>query len=219
MKSIEIVSNHISDSIKKALLGESCLDPEVLKIHGFSTPTMRHLFNNLCNIEGATYLEIGTFCGATFCAAFNNNPIHAIGIDDFSQPFEEKEVEKQLTENLERWKGTAKRVQFFNEPCFNMAGALLKNPVDIYFYDGEHSYDSQVRALTAFFDMMADRFIHIVDDTNWDDVSRGTADGLKALEPYVKVEQEWHLTGDVSRSDDKIWHNGVKIYLISKVKP
>jgi len=49
---------HIEQSIQKALAGQSNLTESELAVGGFSTPTMRHLFNNLCDIDG-TYLEVG----------------------------------------------------------------------------------------------------------------------------------------------------------------
>lgn len=218
MKPIEILGGHIAESIGRALLGESYLDPDVLKINGFATSAMRHLFSNLCHVKDAAYLEVGTLCGATFVAAFNNNPIHAIGIDNFSQPFDQTEVRRQLRENIERWSGSAKSVEFKDVDCFaNVPAESFGRPIDIYYYDGEHSYDNQARALPAFFHVLADQFIHIVDDFQWDDVKRGTEDGMKALHPYLKIEQEWHLDGE-RMHDDPVWWNGVAIYLCSKVK-
>ena len=210
---------HVDDSIARALRGESYLDPEVLKIHGFATPTMRHLFSNLCHIKGATYLEIGTFCGATFVAAFNNNWIHAIGVDDFTQSFEETGVREQLHANVDEWKSTAAMVDFINFDCWQEPLMPLHHQsIDIYYYDGNHSFENQSRALPAFFDHLSNHFLFIVDDTNWKDVSMGTAAGFAALEGKVKIEQNWRLTGEQSSSDDPTWHNGLDIYLCSKVK-
>lgn len=214
-----IVKSHIALSIKKALDGVSYLDPAVLKINGFATPTMRHLFSNLCHIDRLTYLEIGTLCGATFVSAFNNNPVHAIGVDNFTQPFDQTGVEGQLAENLSRFSpGVGGDVDFINHDCWKDPLFVVEHkPVDIYYYDGEHSYASQARALPAFFDKLADRFIHIVDDFQWDEVKAGTEDGLKSLVPYIKIEEEWHLNGE-RMHDDPIFWNGIAIYLCSKVK-
>lgn len=217
-----VIGDHIAKSIEHALLGSSYLDPEVLKINGFATPTMRHLFSNLCHVERCSYLEVGTFCGATFVSAFNNNPVSAVGIDNFTQPFEETGVREQLRENLNRWKGTAEDVNFLDGDCFDLRPLDLQKvrehrPFDVYYYDGEHSFENQARALPAFFDVMADRFIHIVDDFQWDDVKRGTETGIQALLPRLKIEQEWHLNGQ-QMHDDPIWWNGVAIYLFSKLK-
>lgn len=222
MTPIELINCHIDRSIERALRGESFLNPDVLKISGFATATMRHLFSNLCRGSGESlsYLEIGTFCGATFVSAFNNNPIHAVGIDNFTQPFHQTNVREQLADNLRRWSHTAKSVQFFDCDAFALTGnEVFPSPVDIYYYDGEHSYESQVKALPTFLPMMADRFIYIVDDFHWDDVVRGTRDALKQLssQGHTKIESEWTLDGERSH-EDPIWWNGVAIFLISKLK-
>lgn len=217
MNAVKMANAHIAKSIERALRGESYLDPDVLEIKGFATPTMRHLFSNLCHIKDLVYLEIGAHCGASFVSAFNNNPIHAIGIDDFTQPFNEPDFRQQLADNLNRWKDTAKKVDFYDTDCWKLDRDLLPW-VDVFYYDGEHSYASQARALPAFVEQMSPNFIYIVDDFQWDDVKRGTEDGLKALHPYIKIEQEWHLQGEDGRNDHPIWWNGLAIYLISKVK-
>lgn len=218
---IDILNRHISESILRALRGESYLDPEILKIHGFATPTMRHLFSNLCHIESASYLEVGVFCGATFFAAYNNNPITAQGVENFAQPFEETNVREQLESNFDRWwksGGGLCQIEFKDVFKIEWHPEILDIRYNIYFYDGEHSYESQAKALPALFDMMADTFLYIVDDTNWDDVIRGTDAGFETLGSRVVVEKTWNLSGLKSRSDDEIWHNGMAIFLCSKIK-
>lgn len=225
MNPIELLGSHVAHSIQRALLGQSYLDPEVLKIHGFATPTIRHLFSNLCHHDGLIYLEVGTFCGATFVAAFNNNPIAAVGIDNFSQPFDQTGVKEQLYANFERWRLTAGAASFIDGDAFKIPFSDLPGGIGIYYYDGEHSFESQAKALPHFFSLMADKFLFIVDDFQWEQVERGTKAGFAELmtaeyliEPMVKIEHEWHLHGeDRTRNDHPIWWNGVALYLCSKV--
>lgn len=223
MTPTEIVSAHIDQSIARALKGESWLDPEVLKIHGFSTPTMRHLFNNLCHLEDIAYLEVGVFKGASFVAAFNNNPIRAFGIDNFAQDFSQKGVRDQLADNLNRWKHTARAVQFVEDDCFEVAkraeclSAEAHPGFDIFCYDGHHDFTPTSNALPSFFHLLADRFIFIVDDFHWDSVSSGVQMGFNALAGRVNVERQWTLSGNRAQ-DDKIWWNGLAIFACSKIK-
>ena len=52
--------------------------------------------------------------------------------------------------------------------------------VDIYFYDGDHEYQSQHDALVYFKDCLADEFIFIVDDfVEGNDVAKGTYAGIE----------------------------------------
>lgn len=210
-----ITSEHIQSSIDNALLGKSNLTPEILSVHGFSTPTIRHLFNNLCNIDG-TYLEIGLFCGASFCSSFNSNCI-SIGVEDHSQDFSAgfEEVKKQLKENVEHFKDRAKEVNVHYADCFSMDKSILPDNIDIYFFDGFHSEETQASALPHFLDKMADRFIWVVDDYHWDYVASGTTLGLEQLKDKIQIDNKWLLSGQ-QVLNDAVWHNGLIILLISK---
>lgn len=223
-------TEHINSSIARALKGESQLDPEVLKIHGFSTPTMRNLVNLLCNIDGIRYLEVGCFCGASLIAAFNNNSITAIGIDDFSQDFSQKNVREQMMANLAKWgKQDKGSLLFFESDCFVWAENYLIHhtsevlgapPVpnyDVFMYDGRHDTAPTARALPAFFDLLSDRFILIMDDYSWPSVWTGCEAGFEALADRCKIVQEWEMYGQ-RRQDDAVWHNGLAIFLCEKIK-
>lgn len=155
---------HIENSIAKALKGESNLSQEQLNVRGFSTPTIRHMFSNLCDIEG-TYLEIGLFCGATFVSSFNKN-LTAIGIENHSQDFSEgfDLVKKELKDNVDANVDKAKEVHVHYADCFAMDKSLLPDNIDIYFFDGFHSFETQSKALPHFIDKMANKFIWVVDD-------------------------------------------------------
>lgn len=214
--------DHINNSIARALKGESGLDADVLKIHGFSTPTMRRLFNNLCNVDGILYCECGLYCGASFIAAINNNPIRALGIEDFSQDFSRKGVRDEFYANLNKWRNSCERsIAIVEKDCFAVAEDLRVNNslgfIDVLFYDAHHDFVPTSRALPAFFDLLADTFIYIVDDFNWDSVSGGTQIGFNALIGRFKPIQQWTLSGK-RRQDDKIWHNGVSLFLCEKIK-
>lgn len=207
----------IDNAIQNAVEGKSNLTQDILNVRGFSTPTIRHLFNNLCNIEG-TYLEVGLFCGASFCASFNKN-CTAIGIEDHSQDFSEgfEKVKEELKDNLRMFKYRAKEVQVHYADCFSIDKSLLPDNINIYSYDGWHSEEHQTKALPYFFDKMADKFIWIIDDINWDYVWTGTNNGLIQLRDYIEVEHCRVLRG-YQLQNDPIFHNGVAIYLINKKK-
>ena len=56
-----------------------------------------------------------------------------------------------------------------------------ENKVDIYFYDGNHSFESQRDALIYFQDCFADEFIYLVDDWGDEDVVKGTYAGIEKI--------------------------------------
>lgn len=209
-----ITAEHIDDSIARALRGESHLDPGVLDILGFATPTMRHLFNNLCNVEGLTYLECGTYAGATFCSAASNNPARVIGVDNFSQAWHAgRDIRAEFMANRDRF---APGSQFLEGDCFNSPVPPALPRIDIFYFDGDHTMEAQAKALPHFIDRLADTFLFIVDDYNWPDVSLGTADGFAALGAKLFIVNDWKLKGELGQ-DDSVWHNGVALFLCKKL--
>lgn len=208
-----MTAEHIETSIQKALKGESNLTESELAVGGFSTPTMRHLFNNLCNIEG-TYLEVGLWMGGTFVASFNKG-LTSIGIENYAQDFGVVGVKDILESNIEKHNDRAKEIQLHFTDCFTIDKSLLPNDIDIFFYDGVHHELEQSKALPHFIDKMANKFIYLCDDINWPQVEAGTNIGLNTLSDKIEIEYCRILRG-YHLNDDPIWHNGLAIYLINK---
>ena len=153
-----------------------------------------------------------------FCSAFNDS-LTAIGVEDHSQDFSEgfEQVKKELKENLAEFTPRAKEVKVHFEDCFKMDKSLLPDNIDIYCYDAEHSMESTAKALPYFFDKLADKFILILDDVNWQCVLDGINIALEELKDKIDIEKVWMLRG-YNLQNDPIYHNGVAIYLINKKK-
>ena len=208
-----MTAEHIETSIQKALKAESNLTESELAVGGFSTPTMRHLFNNICNIEG-TYLEVGLWMGGTFVASFNKG-LTSIGIENYAQDFGVVGVKDILEANIDKHQGNAKEIQLHFTDCFTIDKSLLPKDIDIFCYDGEHSRENQAKALPYFFDNLAHRFIYLCDDFNWERVSMGTNQALGGLSDKIEIEYCRILRG-YHLNDDPVWHNGLAVYLIKK---
>lgn len=207
----EALIAHVDKSIAKALLGESHVAPSILQIKGFSTATQRHLVNNLASKMGF-YLEVGLFRGATLCAAVSGNPnLHALGIEDLSQPFGEEGVEQDLRRNIMPF--LSDKVDVILKDYAKVHACQM--PVDLYFYDGAHGREDQARALPHFFECMADTFLYMVDDASWSEVAIGTVEGFERLHGRVSVDKTWKL--DEGKPDSPLWHNGILIYCCHKL--
>ena len=76
--------DHLDTCFSNAFLGLSKLSPEVLHIQGMAGHCTRHLYNNLLSMDDARYLEIGTYKGASTCAAMYENKALVVCIDDWS---------------------------------------------------------------------------------------------------------------------------------------
>jgi hypothetical protein len=212
-----ITKQHIENAITATVAGKSSLTHSAFQVRGFSTPHIRMLVNNLCNIEG-TYLEVGVLCGASFISSFNPNLV-SIGIEDFSENFtadfpnyDKEELENNIWNHYPR----AKEVKMIYQPYFEVEKSELPDNIDIYFYDGEHGLNNSTRALPEMFDKMADKFLFIVDDINWQLVREGVGLGLDILKNKMEVEVCYLLGKDCL--EDPIWNNGVALFLINKKK-
>ncbi len=207
----------IDRAINKAINGQSGIEEDILKIRGFSTPTLRAIYHAICDTgEPVTYLEAGLLFGASFCATFNKN-VTAIGIEDHSQDFSEgfDQVKKELRENLDRFSGRANEVMVHYEDLFKIDKSLLPGNIDIYCYDAEHSYENTAKSLPFMFVKLSNKFILIYDDFNWQCVADGVNTGLSELNDKIEIEHHIVLRG-YSLQNDPIYHNGLVIYIINK---
>jgi hypothetical protein len=209
---------HVKDSIEKAEKLESKLSEEVINIDGMVGLKTRHFYNNLLSMEHSKYLEIGCLLGASTCAAMYNNNAFIVCIDNFSEFGNNKD---KLLDNINKYKGINK-VIFIEDDCFNIN--LNNSPkFNIYLYDGNHSYESQYKALTYYYDFLEDIFILIIDDWNWTStVEKGTRNAIKDLNLTILYEKEIKLTNDGSTTPLDIakntWWNGISIAVLSKTK-
>lgn len=211
--------DHVNQAIETATRHQSWIDESILHVRGFSTGVMRRFFSNLVHMPKAdpVYLEVGLYCGGTACAAINNSPtLHFYGVENFSQPFGNDNVPEELKANIEKYKHGARSVTLIDCDCFKVNLKDITLPVDVFFFDGEHSFESQRDALPYYFDAMADTFVFVVDDFAWDLTKLGTREGLSILKDKVKIEREWILSDGVP--DGGQWHNDVAVYVLSKIK-
>lgn len=213
-----ILIQHVDDSIAKATRHQSWIDESVLSLTGFATGVMRRMVSNICHLPKANpaYLEVGLFGGATFCAAMSNNPtLTAIGVENFSQPFGKEGIRQELEANIEKYRLNARFAKLINSDCFTVRMAEIPLPIDVYYFDGEHSFESQAKALPYYFDALAPLFVFMVDDAHWSSVHEGTIAGFETLKDRVKIEKSWALDG-VLPQDDPVFWNGMELFVCSK---
>lgn len=209
---------HVKKSIQAAQELKSDITKEILAIPGMSSPKIRHLLNNLCKLPNTNYLEVGTWQGSTFVSALYNNHNYiasAVGIDNWSE-FHNENPAAHFQFNTTQFL-TKNKFTFYNHDSFSIdkKSLNLAGPVNIYFYDGNHSIQAQKAAFTYFNDIFADTFIAIVDDFNWPDVQKGTRDAFKELNYEVLYEvflpAVYKDYGDLQN-----WWNGLYVGVIKK---
>ncbi len=66
---------------------------------------------------------------------------------------------------------------------------LFESPVNIYFYDGHHSQESQKKAFTYYDEILDNVFIALIDDWHWINVRIGTYQAFDELGYEVLFEE------------------------------
>lgn len=207
---------HVKQSIQNAEKGVSKLSPEILGIEGMSTSKVRHLLNNLCSMPNTQYLEIGCWKGSTWVSALYGNGSsinNATAIDNWS---EFGGPEQDFLNNTSYFLNGIK-YQYYSVDSFNLdVKKAIPNPVNVYFYDGNHSELAQEMALTYYDSILADEFILIVDDWNWHTVRQGTHNAINKLN--YRVVASFDLPARYN-GDQENWWNGLYVAVIRKSSP
>lgn len=215
---------HIEDSFHWGELEVSKLTQEIINIHGITSNKVKCFLNNLCNIDGATYLEIGVFRGSTFCSAIYGNDITAIGIDNWSSPYlmpsgvsqklnfymkdSDSDPKEEFIYNVKKF-GTEGKVSVYRGNYLDFDYNILPK-IDIVFYDGETKYYDQYTTIKKILPIMRDNSIIVMDDWNWSNESV-----VKAIEDsgfYIQHHKSVFTNGE----DMKDFWNGIGVFLISR---
>jgi len=162
---------------------------------------------------GESYVEVGSYFGASLIGAMRGNDGDFVAIDRFKfGPLEVKGVKLPaasragLEENLRRF--GADGATILEGDAFEVleGGRLGDRRVGVFYFDGPHDYDSQVRGLRAVEPWLADEALLVVDDHDWDDVARATRD-------YLAAEQRAELLFDIAGGDrgEPQWWDGVAV--------
>lgn len=201
--------DHLTESIEQA--GNNTRITNV-QIEGMTSNLVRGLLNNLVAAPWASYLEVGVWKGATFISALSgNSPAYAVGIDNFSQ-FGSPRTDFLLN-LLGQYDCLLPQITFIDHDCWTVDKSLIKNPINIYFYDGDHSQESHAKALTHFADVLDDSFIYICDDWNFEYVGSGTALGIHRAR--LKLNHFESLPARYN-GDKEQWWNGIGAMVLSK---
>ena len=205
--------NHIQTAIYNAFHNISNLSDEVLSMHGMSGNKTRHLYNNICNLPNKTYLEVGTYTGSSLISALYKNNLKGYCVDNWQQFGGKQEFEHNLQSFAPY---LPQSITVLDKDCWTVSKKDILDPVDIFLYDGGHTYEEQKKAITYFTDFLSEYSIILVDDwmCDWVQVREGTLDGLadSGLEIVYKEEIGLVNTTDYHKGGDTFW-NGCGIFL------
>ena len=212
---------HVINCFNNANTWKTKLQDNIFALEGMSGFKTRIFYNELCSLtfqdRKTEYLEVGAWKGSTLCASmYNNENCNGTVIENwalFGGPKEEFEHHVNFF-------GFQDRLTVFEEDVFSFDISKLKNPIDIYLYDGCHEEISQYKGITHMWPALADQAIIIVDDWNAPQVRKGTFDGLAYVGANIIEKFEIMYTNDDQHTplpiaQREFW-NGIGVFVISK---
>lgn len=203
-KAIELVKEaeeYIKTTGKETLSKRVSLLSINKNVKGMTTMRVQYLLNFLCS-KVDSYLEVGLWRGATFLAAIEGNLTRAVGVDDWSEFGGPKE---DFFSNIRKF-GREKNVTILEGDVFSLSELKNLCPFDLVFYDGNHSYESQSKAVELFAEIIEGCGILLVDDW-W---KHGKEPTLKKIE---KLGLQMHYLTELPKGD--FWE-GVGVIVLSK---
>ena len=163
---------------------------------------------------GESYVEAGTYMGASLIAAMRGNEDKDfVAVDYFSfGPTEVKgralpEARRaELEANLERFGVQGATILEGDTLELLRGGALEGRRVGVFYYDASHAYEQTVGALRGVEPYLAERALLVVDDHDWDEVERATRD-------YVESQPKAGMLLEIGGEDKGLphWWEGVAL--------
>jgi hypothetical protein len=197
---------HVDAAIALGDQHRSRLERRAFQAKGFTSPKVRHLLNNLGSLDGLHYLEVGVHRGATFVATnYRNRLASSTAIDNWSEFDDDGGVKLDFMRHCAALLEPGS-FRFIEADCFAVTPQEIRTPVNFYFYDGEHSHESQRRALTHFYPALDDVFIFLCDDYTWESARTGTTQAIDELGLEVLYQREL-VEG---------WWNGLLVSVLRK---
>ena len=215
--SLEELINHTEQSFKNSDNNISKLNQEILNLEGYSGNKTRHFYNNICSLNNANYLEIGTWRGSSFISAIYKNNINAVAVDNWEEFGGPK---TEFVSNVSQLSPES-NYSFIEKDCFKITDSDFPESVkefDIYLYDGCHTYECHKEAVTYFHKFLSKYFILIVDDWrddhDWGKVVKGTRDGINESEIIIHKYYERESYHDRTGRED--YWNGIGVFICEK---
>lgn len=208
----------IKEAIEKADKMQSPHAANTYQVPALTSLKIRHLLNNIGRL-GTNYLEIGVHRGGTFTASIagNENLEFITAIDSFESDKNGENARVDFLANVQAHKPYNTNFDLIVSDSFSVdIGQTGKVPelIDIYLYDGDHSEESQKKALGYYLPNLANEFIFMVDDNDWPEVQKGTQDGIR--ECGLEILFEKYLVGN-NHDNDGYW-NGFYVAFLRKKK-
>jgi len=167
-------------------------------------------------------MEVGTFLGATACAAAKNTSAKILCIDTWDTGIQPATGAMVLPESSmsEAWENVLKfaepeRLQFIQAPFLGVQSNSV-GEIDFAFYDGPHDRQSVSDFVVHFAPCFGEGTILLFDDANWTDVKDGADAGLRAANLATHYKKQ--ILNEIESPSG--WWNGLYIVVVgARLKP
>jgi Methyltransferase domain len=203
---------HTADSVARSGIPTVKVDAQ-----GLTSVRVQTLLNHLARGVD-TYLEVGSYLGATVCAAMKDNPLTVFAVDNWRQQIQPQNGEKlppnnieTFIENIKKYKGNSV-INIIDQDFLSVDVSGFLNTVKLFFYDGPHDATSTQRAVEHYWPSLANEAILVFDDANWQGVVDGARAGINACNGFVTYEKLMLNSEENARE----WWNGLYILVVRK---
>lgn len=187
-------------------------------VPGLTSRKVQKFLNSICS-EANTYLEVGSYLGATAVAALDGNNLDAYFVDKWEeqiQAFRDDIVlppnsKETFIQNVKKYKGQ-NRINVFQCDLFDVDLSEIK-PIDVFFYDGPHDYKTTSEAIEYYSKAFNKDCIVIVDDANFDGVVAGAENAISKINCDVRYKKI--ILNDIESEEE--WWNGLFIAVLSNI--
>jgi hypothetical protein len=219
----KIIQNKYGDNRNRSVLNvtnalvESVGVDLQINIPGLTSTKVQSLLNGLaknCN----SYLEVGSFLGATAAAVLKDNKLNAYFVDNWEQNIQPAEADITMPDsnkndfllNIKQYIG-ANNVMVLDQSLLSVDVEKIE-PIDLFFYDGPHNANEVVQAVRHFSKVFNEECILVFDDANWSDTKIGVDEALDGLDFNV-IYSKQILNSIESKTD---WWNGLYILVVKR---
>ena len=216
MQTIDELMRRVKSAILNANAYNSKLSNDIITMDGMSSKKIKHFLNNICSNSDVVYLEVGTGTGSTFCSAMYNNDIIAYACDAWLESKLGTDGRKTFLENYNKHINKKHGYTLIDGDCFSLDLSLIKDKINVYFYDAGHEKEDHEKSLTYFEQILDDRCIMIIDDWNDEDVQNGTIDGLNKAHFLVKHQSLCSVIEDNITYNNEHWWNGLQVFVLER---
>lgn len=195
---------HIIHSFNNATNNISKITPEIISISNMIGVKKLHFFNNLLEMDGSRYLQLGGWKGVMICSAMYNNTSYITCIHDWSGFEGPRNI---FLDNLNKYKGANQMVFIEHEP---ITLDLITVPIsNIYYSCGD---PTRTMTLQYYLPKLTNVFIYIISHWNWEYVRDETYQMFNELNLSILFE----MANSQDNETIKYWDSGLAVFILSK---